>query len=148
MSVTIVWFGFVWYGDHRDLHVLTDSYPTRRSSDLLVHAQNLRAVAHGVNTYGQLGATLDAGFDYLDGAAVVASVETPRGTYNFRTARTPGSKPRKIAVLDIVSFDARLQSGRGRDNAPARRRIRVNGASSWPQYCCSRKTRHCVPHWI
>src|SRR3546814_11987227 len=23
-----------WYGDHRDLHVLTHSFPTRRSSDL------------------------------------------------------------------------------------------------------------------
>src|SRR3546814_15533439 len=25
---------FEWYGDHRDLHVLTHSFPTRRSSDL------------------------------------------------------------------------------------------------------------------
>src|SRR3546814_12084913 len=27
-------FFFVCYGDHRDLHVLTHSFPTRRSSDL------------------------------------------------------------------------------------------------------------------
>src|SRR3546814_10487927 len=27
-------FFFSWYRDHRDLHVLTDSFPTRRSSDL------------------------------------------------------------------------------------------------------------------
>src|SRR3546814_4434887 len=27
-------FFFYWYGDHRDLHVLTHSFPTRRSSDL------------------------------------------------------------------------------------------------------------------
>src|SRR3546814_2979772 len=27
-------FFFSWYGDHRDLHVLTHSFPTRRSSDL------------------------------------------------------------------------------------------------------------------
>src|SRR3546814_11747679 len=27
-------FLFEWYGDHRDLHVLTHSFPTRRSSDL------------------------------------------------------------------------------------------------------------------
>src|SRR3546814_7922950 len=26
---------FLWYGDHRDLHVLTHSFPTRRSSDLI-----------------------------------------------------------------------------------------------------------------
>src|SRR3546814_5217719 len=25
---------FLWYGDHQDLHVLTHSFPTRRSSDL------------------------------------------------------------------------------------------------------------------
>src|SRR3546814_17352456 len=28
------WFFFEGYGDHRDLHVLTHSIPTRRSSDL------------------------------------------------------------------------------------------------------------------
>src|SRR3546814_15194010 len=27
---------FEWYGDHRDLHVLTHSFPTRRSSDLIM----------------------------------------------------------------------------------------------------------------
>src|SRR3546814_8728095 len=30
----IVLFFFYWSGDHRDLHVLTHSFPTRRSSDL------------------------------------------------------------------------------------------------------------------
>src|SRR3546814_19155197 len=30
----ICFFFFNWYGDHRDLHVLTPSFPTRRSSDL------------------------------------------------------------------------------------------------------------------
>src|SRR3546814_3043808 len=33
-------FFFYGYGDHRDLHVLTHSFPTRRSSDLR-HASNL-----------------------------------------------------------------------------------------------------------
>src|SRR3546814_10502520 len=40
MKVLIVFF-FLGYGDHRDLHVLTHSFPTRRSSDL--KAANLRA---------------------------------------------------------------------------------------------------------
>src|SRR3546814_20401970 len=31
--LTIIFF-FLWYRDHRDLHVLTHSFPTRRSSDL------------------------------------------------------------------------------------------------------------------
>src|SRR3546814_16853445 len=30
----LVFFFLEWYGDHRDLHVLTHSFPTRRSSDL------------------------------------------------------------------------------------------------------------------
>src|SRR3546814_255119 len=34
MYTQLVFF-FVCYGDHRDLHVLTHSFPTRRSSDLL-----------------------------------------------------------------------------------------------------------------
>src|SRR3546814_3483770 len=32
---------FYWHGDHRDLHVLTHSFPTRRSSDLRSSAPSL-----------------------------------------------------------------------------------------------------------
>src|SRR3546814_8571782 len=32
-------FFFYRYGDHRDLHVLTHSFPTRRSSDLSPHSR-------------------------------------------------------------------------------------------------------------
>src|SRR3546814_20432744 len=35
----IVVFFFVWDCDHRDLHVLTHSFPTRRSSDLTIEAR-------------------------------------------------------------------------------------------------------------
>src|SRR3546814_20851447 len=31
----LLFFLFKFYGDHRDLHVLTHSFPTRRASDLL-----------------------------------------------------------------------------------------------------------------
>lgn len=58
----------------------------------LVHSQNLRAIAHGVNTYGQLGAALDAGFDYVDGSAVIGSVEMPKGTFRYRPTRLESSK--------------------------------------------------------
>src|SRR3546814_13993146 len=34
MYVRSIFFFFQGYGDHRDLHVLTHSFPTRRSSDL------------------------------------------------------------------------------------------------------------------
>src|SRR3546814_2586978 len=37
-------FFFKEYGDHRDLHVLTPSFPTRRSSDLHIHAEAVVAV--------------------------------------------------------------------------------------------------------
>src|SRR3546814_18953914 len=34
-------FFFEGYGEHRDLHVLTHSFPTRRSSDLLAFTRHL-----------------------------------------------------------------------------------------------------------
>src|SRR3546814_17720338 len=38
-------FFFYRYGDHRDLHVLTHSFPTRRSSDLPYAAHFFQAIA-------------------------------------------------------------------------------------------------------
>src|SRR3546814_17562314 len=35
-------FFFEGYGDHRDLHVLTHAFPTRRSSDLIVGVNKYR----------------------------------------------------------------------------------------------------------
>src|SRR3546814_10051914 len=43
-------FFFSGYGDHRDLHVLTHSFPTRRSSDLDAHAARIE---------GGVGAAVD-----------------------------------------------------------------------------------------
>src|SRR3546814_1034917 len=37
------YFFFNWYGYHRDLHVLTHSFPTRRSSDLAKGGRRSRA---------------------------------------------------------------------------------------------------------
>lgn len=62
----------------------------------LVHSQNLRAIAHGVNTYGQLSAALDAGFDYVDGSAVLGSAESPRGTFRYRPS--PIDTPKTAAI--------------------------------------------------
>src|SRR3546814_12729767 len=36
-------FFFLWGGDHRDLHVLTHSFPTRRSADLRVRMELSRS---------------------------------------------------------------------------------------------------------
>src|SRR3546814_11971144 len=44
-------FVFYWYGDHRDLHVLIHSFPTRRSSDLVESARLSRHLAAQI--YGE-----------------------------------------------------------------------------------------------
>src|SRR3546814_4542775 len=46
-NVTCMFFAFFFkvYGDHRDLHVLTHSFPTRRSSDLAPPAPTARGNA-------------------------------------------------------------------------------------------------------
>src|SRR3546814_10895375 len=40
-----MFFFFYWYADHRELHVLTHSFPTRRSSDLQIEAGAISGIA-------------------------------------------------------------------------------------------------------
>src|SRR3546814_19225018 len=57
-------FFFYYSGDHRDLHVLTHSFPTRRSSDLqfLIYSEaNLRGVLARLATDSSAAATPSAG---------------------------------------------------------------------------------------
>src|SRR3546814_16205126 len=51
-------------GDHRDLHVLTHSFPTRRSSDLVASA-----IAGGMPNAGLIPAQLQATLGQDDGAS-------------------------------------------------------------------------------
>src|SRR3546814_14813306 len=44
----IVIFFFYVYGDHRDLHVLTHSFPTRRSSDLIRRGCDVPGTEHRI----------------------------------------------------------------------------------------------------
>src|SRR3546814_283322 len=46
-----MFFFFYGYGDHRDLHVLTPSFPTRRSSDLLPELVDDVQIVHGVSAF-------------------------------------------------------------------------------------------------
>src|SRR3546814_19224655 len=69
-------FFFSRYGDHRDLHVLTHSFPTRRSSDLFFDPLEL-AVAPD-------GAFADLAFDLIvtgeeqgDGGTIARSGKSP-----------------------------------------------------------------------
>src|SRR3546814_15571292 len=55
-----LFFFFEWYGAHRDLHVLTHSFPTLRSSDLLapkttVHGVFMDVLGLGVLITGEAG---------------------------------------------------------------------------------------------
>src|SRR3546814_3186903 len=56
-SMCALCFFFSWYGDHRYLHVLTHSFPTRRSSDLADDHEQLL-----------VGARRGAGFEPIAGA--------------------------------------------------------------------------------
>src|SRR3546814_12187808 len=47
----LVWYFFEGYGDHRDLHVLTHSFPTRRSSDLEVERSDGGAATGCMNMF-------------------------------------------------------------------------------------------------
>src|SRR3546814_20918692 len=44
----LLYFFLYGYGDHRDLHVLTHSYPTRRSSDLSLAGQDQSLSINGL----------------------------------------------------------------------------------------------------
>src|SRR3546814_20522563 len=78
----VVSFFFYGYGDHRDLHVLTHSFPTRRSDDLEAHG--------GTATRGALdGHREGIGLEVRDCA---------------RQPRTPGER------RNLAFDDARAQS--------------------------------------
>src|SRR3546814_10817677 len=59
---------FYCYGDHRDLHVLTHSFPTLRSSGLEVAFLSVRRLAQvaGVNPSAVIRLAQAAGFDSFD----------------------------------------------------------------------------------
>src|SRR3546814_19650096 len=58
--VSFVVFFFSCYGDHRDLHVLTTSFPTRRASDLEYSAGRLmQRELVAIPAYWTVGETID-----------------------------------------------------------------------------------------
>src|SRR3546814_20687005 len=62
-------FVFYGYGDHRDLHVLTHSFPTRRSSDLTVWTSR----------YGKLGLKMIGSHDPAGTNCPRALIAKPTG---------------------------------------------------------------------
>src|SRR3546814_15575905 len=90
-----------WYCAHRDLHVLTHSFPTRRSSDLMAQTRRRRA---GVGTIGTRPAIKGAqpfdaaglGFIFLPVPATLSFL--PGNSTASRHARS-GSKPLTLGQL-------------------------------------------------
>src|SRR3546814_17741054 len=64
MCLCYVIFFFYLYGDHRDLHLLPHSFPTRRSSDpaIVQDADNQRVLMLGWMSREALQVTLDTGW--------------------------------------------------------------------------------------
>src|SRR3546814_1984798 len=89
-------FVFYGYGDHRDLHVLTHSFPPRRSSDLLPQCSApARSAQDGAIRAGRNAAAITASqLPYLRNSQ---SASGPIGSPYFRrlrcsiSATTPGS---------------------------------------------------------
>src|SRR3546814_20519536 len=83
-------FCFSWCSDHRDLHVLTHSFPTRRSSDLFAVVQTVFEGVE-VNTPDRLrhdqtkyGLRIPFGHD-----AISPDGRYPTTMVNYRTGGTP-----------------------------------------------------------
>src|SRR3546814_8991688 len=51
---------FLCYGDHLELHVLTHSFPTRRSSDLMRHLENPKSGVHFIDGVDDLSTLFGA----------------------------------------------------------------------------------------
>src|SRR3546814_18854237 len=66
-------FFFYGYGDHLDLHVLTHSFPTRRSSDLAERCHRIAILDHGALVADSIR------------AVKVQFFADPRQGYGFRT---------------------------------------------------------------
>src|SRR3546814_13744877 len=82
----VLCFFFILYVDHRDLHVLTTSCPTRRSSDLLY-----RRAGSFITTWGTYG-NGEGQFDGAFGVAVDASGNVyVADTYNNRIQKFDSS---------------------------------------------------------
>src|SRR3546814_19005134 len=97
-------FFFYWSGDHRDLHVLTHSFPTRRSSDLLslalvvalaaapAFAQSTSAGVAGqvLGADGQPVAGADVTITHVESGTTSRVTTDARGRYNARGLRVRG----------------------------------------------------------
>src|SRR3546814_11275002 len=101
----VIFFFFLLAGSHRDLHVLTHSFPTRRSSDL----------PFGVLTHTlELGEMLGAVPEPLDpgGLVILAAVENARDDHASAEIQRTALQPESFeAVVDIRPFQPAQSAG-------------------------------------
>jgi hypothetical protein len=64
-------------------HNATDFSAAMKRASNIAKARNLTLIVHGVNTIGQLDATINLGIDYLDGEAVHVSLDEPRSAFKY-----------------------------------------------------------------
>src|SRR3546814_14620436 len=106
ICVFILFFFYV-YGDHRDLHVLTHSFPTRRSSDLVPVRAFTAAGQRGLTTlpsgstrssgarqpalFGASGASERMKYSAADSTAAGAALTGPRVCGDRKSTRLNSS---------------------------------------------------------
>src|SRR3546814_13414720 len=96
----ILFFFFYCHGDHRDLHVLTHSFPTRRSSDLFPGAGGFPI--SGVPVSAGYEDKWCRGIDTADpGAVPGGSTTNPRAFEGVRGFLTGPNQDRRVFKDDI-----------------------------------------------
>src|SRR3546814_17643723 len=91
---------FQCYGDHRELHVLTHSYPTRLSSDLVADVELRRLVLAARHLVG----VLDQAGRIVREPELDAGLEQPRGEDHHQQRRDRGDQRSEEHTSELQSL--------------------------------------------
>src|SRR3546814_17080737 len=120
--VSVCRFCVEWYGDHRDLHVLTHSFPTRRSSDLVVDAaaSAFEAYQTALARIESLNAEVKSSEIALEGVQQEATVgaRTDLDVSDAEQALLDGHVSLVQAQSDATAASHQLLQGVGRSTTP------------------------------
>src|SRR3546814_17431598 len=102
-------FFFEVYGDHRDLHVLTHSFPTRRSSDLLPSGVTLSDSGAG---YAIFNVETLNGVGIVDFDLQVQNVSAVEGVATFHAYATAEETNKQDMIPGDIECDGGEEIGR------------------------------------
>src|SRR3546814_4527290 len=123
----LFFFFFYGYGSHRDLHLLTHSFPTRRSSDLGGHVGDLAFVAGAAHRY----AVVAIGDRTCAQGHAVQAVRARTGTQRRRAVRRGeralAQRRAALAARPAVPADRRRVPARRPRAVAERRRAGATG---------------------